>query len=136
MKVRVGLVVTVERLDASQTFLVFRHPLERNSRVVLADIGAAAVFRVVVATAGEASIRHVFLVMGPRDVLGLEQVNDGEDVGRGIVHIVVSHAKVVACHAGEVVGFRGVSGGVVVGQGNALFGNVVEVDYRTTQVSG
>jgi hypothetical protein len=39
--------------------------------------------------------RHVLMVSRPRDVLFLEQVDMGGDVGRDVVHVVVVHPEEV-----------------------------------------
>lgn len=94
---------------------------------MLANIVALAVDLVDVTSAGESSIGHVLLVVGPRDVLRLEQVDNGKDFLRRIVDFVVFHTEVVSSDTGEVVRLRGVGGGVVVGQSNTTLGEVVEI---------
>lgn len=94
---------------------------------MLANVVALTVDLVVVGGAGESSRRHVLLVVSPRDVLRLEQVDNGKDFLGRIVDFVVFHTEVVSSDTGEVVRLRGVGGGVVVGQGNTTLGEVFEV---------
>lgn len=41
------------------------------------------------------SIRESLLVLAPRDLLGVEQIGDGGNIGRDLLEIIIVHAKVV-----------------------------------------
>jgi hypothetical protein len=70
----------------------------------------------------EAGVGITLLVLGPRDALGVQEVDDGADVGREGMEVVVVHTEVVAAYGCRVVGLAGVGCGVVVCQCDTLGG--------------
>lgn len=125
--VQVGLEV-VEALDLAETSGVVGDGLVEDQGVVLAHVVVGVrllVGRVVEAL--EARVGEAFLVLGPRDALGVEQVHDGGHVGGDDVEVVVVHAEVVTTRCGAVVGLGRVSGGEEVAQGDTLGGEPCHV---------
>ena len=117
----------VEVLDQGQTGSIGNHTLKQNERVVLAHVHVGKGLLVGVVEALEARIRHTLLVLGPRDALGVEQINNGGDVGREEVEIIIVHAEVVTGGGSAVVWLGRMGCGEVVSQGDALGGQVLLV---------
>lgn len=69
---------------------------------MLSDVVILALGILIVAR--ETRVRHVLLVDGPADALGLEEIDNGRDAGVDVVHAVVGHAKGGAPCCGHVVG--------------------------------
>lgn len=89
---------------------------------MLANVVILAVLLVDVGLALEAAIRHVLLVVAPRDALVLEQVDDGGYVLDYLGEVIVLHPEVVTTDGRDVVGLRRVRDGVVVGERDAMLG--------------
>lgn len=49
----------------------------------------------------------MFLVLSPGNMLRVEQVGDGRNVGRDLVEIIIVHAKSVSSGGSAVVGLGG-----------------------------
>lgn len=62
-------------------------------------------------------MRHVLLVLRPRDGLLVQEVSDGGNICRRLVEIIVVHAKGVTTNCREVVGLRRVGEGIELGPG-------------------
>ena len=65
-----------------------------NDSLVLPDIIIRAIGVEELETL-ETRYGHVLLIFSPRDALGFQQINNGGNVGRDIVQVVVVHSKVV-----------------------------------------
>lgn len=113
-------VETVEALDHSPSGGVVGDGLVEDQRVMLANVIVGESLLVGVVEALEAREWNMLLVLGPRDFLGLEQVHNSSNVGRGLVKIVVVHTEGVTTSGGAIVWLRRVSGRKVVGQGDSL----------------
>lgn len=98
-----------------------------HRRVVLADVVVGAVLLIDPSVAFKARVRHVFLVFTPRNVLLLQEIDDGGNVGIDEVHLVIVHAKVIASVRGDIVGLRGVRLGEVVLEGDTLLSHPGQV---------
>lgn len=91
-------------------------------------VGEGLLVRVVVPL--EAWVREVLLVLCPGDLLGVQQVDDGGDVGWNAVVVVVVHAERVTACGGAVVGLRGVGDGEEVCERDPLRGEPFLVAVR------
>lgn len=111
-----------EVLDLAQTRAVVGDGVVEDQRIVFADVVVGKGLLVGVVEALETGVRKVFLVLAPSNVLGIEQIGHGRHVGWDLVEVVVVHAKGVTTSFSAVVGFRGMSDGVVVGQEDSLRG--------------
>lgn len=78
----------------------------------------------------EPGVRHVLLVLAPRDALVLQKVDDRGDVGVNGADSVVVHAEVVTSVRSNIVGLRGVSHAKVVAQCDALAGQPGQVGCK------
>lgn len=114
-------VKTVEILDQGQTRGVLGDRLIQDQRIMFAYVVIGKGFLVGEIETLEAGIWHGFLIFRPRDALGVEQINDGGDVRRDVMEVVIVHAKIVPSHRRAIVWLRRVGGGPVVGQRNAHF---------------
>lgn len=113
-----------EVLDLGSTGSISGNVVKENKRVVLADVVVGIGLLVGVVVALETSVGQTFLVFTPRDALGVQSINNGGDVRRNLVEVVVVHSKLVTSSSGGIVGLGGVSNGPEVGQGNTLGGQV------------
>lgn len=75
----------------------------------------------------ETGVGHVFLIFSPGNLLGIEQIRDGGDIGGHLVEIITVHSKVVTTGRSTVVRLRRVSDTPVVAQCDALFGEILLV---------
>lgn len=107
-------------LDLREALLALGNRVEDDGRVVLADIVVGASLLVDPRHTLETAVGLVFLVLGPRDALVLEEVNDGRHVGDDLVKVVVLHAKVITTDGGDVVGLTGVGHAMVSAQSDTL----------------
>lgn len=89
---------------------------------MLANVIVLAVLLVDVGLALEAAVRHILLVVAPRDAFILEQVDDGRYIVGYLGEVVVLHPEVVAADGRDVVGLRRVRERVVVGESDAMLG--------------
>lgn len=78
----------------------------------------------------EARVRHVLLVDAPADTLGLEEVDNVLDACAETAEVVVGDSVGAGTRGSHVVGLRGVGGGIVVGQADALASEPSEVAYK------
>jgi len=62
--------------------------------------------RVGVIEARKAGVRHVFLILCPRDTPGFENINNGGDLRRYGMVRVVADPKVVSADDGNIIGLR------------------------------
>lgn len=111
-----------EVLDQTQSRRVARHRLVENERIVLPDVVIRERFLIGPIEPLEARVGRRFLILGPGDALGVEEIDHGADVRGQGVEVVVVHAEVVAANDGRVVGLAGMGGCVVVCQRDALGG--------------
>lgn len=65
-----------------------------------------------------------------RTVFGLKEIDDGGDVRIHEVNVVVSHPEEVTSDGGDVVGFTGMGDSVVLGEGDSLLGDGLELGIR------
>lgn len=124
----VVLKIIIERskvLDLAGTDGVIGDGVEQNQWVVLAHVLVRTAEGVAVALV--AGMGHILLVLTPSNVLGVEEIGDGGDIGWDLVEVVVVHAKVVTRSGSTVVGLRGMSDSKVVGQQNSLLGQLGQV---------
>lgn len=75
----------------------------------------------------ETRIRQIFLVFTPADAFLLQKVDEGGDVGGDLPEGVVVQAKIVAADRRDVVRLAWVCDGEVVGQGDTLLLEFLEV---------
>jgi len=73
---------------------------------MLPDIIDIVGSRVGVIEARKASVRHVFLILRPRDTAGFENINDGGDLRRNGMEGVVANSKVVSADDRNIIGLR------------------------------
>jgi hypothetical protein len=104
-----------EVLDLASLGLVLDDRVVKHERVVLADIVACISILVGVIVALVAGVWQVLLVLAPRDTLGIEKINNGGDIFRDLVEVVIVHSKGVTAGSGTVIGLRGVSQSIEVG---------------------
>lgn len=114
-----------EVLDLARTDGIVGDGVEEDQGVVLAHIGVGSGLGVAVTLV--AGVGQVLLVLTPGNLLGVEQIGNGGDVGWQLVEVIVVHAKGITGSGGSVVGLRGVSQGKVVGQEDTLLGQLGEV---------
>jgi len=109
-------------LDLTDTSVIVGDRVEEDQRVMLADV----VTRLGLgeAEALVAGVGQVFLVLAPRDVLRIEQVRDGRDVGRKLDKVVMVHTPGITTGGGAVVGLRRMGEGPEVAQGDTLLGEL------------
>lgn len=67
-------------------------------------------------------VRHMLLVLSPRDGLLVQQVSDGGNISRGLVEVIIVHAKGITTNCREVVGLGRVSEGIELGPGVLVSG--------------
>lgn len=89
---------------------------------MLADVVVGLCFGKSVALV--AGVGQMFLVLGPSDFLGVEQICDCRDVGWNFNEFVVVHPKVIATGRGTVIGLGGVRDSPVIAQGETLLGQL------------
>lgn len=114
-----------EVLDLTRTNSVVGDGIEEDQRVVLAHVGVGSGLGIAVTLV--AGVRQVLLVLAPSDLLGVEHIGNGGDVGGQLFKVVIVHAEGITGGGGSVVGLRGVSQGKVVGQEDTLLGQLGEV---------
>lgn len=114
-----------EVLDLAGAHGIVGDGVEQDQGVVLAHVLVGAALRVPVALV--AGVGEVLLVLAPGDLLGVEQVGNGGDVGGQLVEVVVVHAEGLTGGGGTVVGLRRVSQGEVVGEEDTLLSQLGEV---------
>lgn len=119
--IQVGVEVG-EVLDLSERGGIARDGVEKDQGIVLAHVFVGERLLVGVVEALETGIGNALLIFAPGDVLGVQEVGHGRDVGRKLPEVIVVHAIVVAAGRRAVVGFGRVTGRPVVGQFNALTG--------------
>lgn len=112
-------------LDLADTSVIIGDRVEEDQRVVLADVVARVGLGEAVALV--ASVGQVFLVLAPGDVLRVEQIRNGRDVGGKLDKLVMVHTPGITTGGGAVVGLRRVREGPEVGQGDTLLGQLGEV---------
>lgn len=91
-----------------------------DGRMVLADVVVRLGVLIDVALALETGVRHVLLVSAPGDALVVKQVNNGRDVRRYLLEVVVVTTKSVTTNGGDVVGHRRVCHAEVVVDADTL----------------
>lgn len=64
----------------------------------------------------------MLLVLRPRNGLLVQQVSDGGNISRGLVEVIIVHAKSVTTNCREVVGLGRVSEGIELGPGVLVSG--------------
>ncbi len=77
---------------------------------MLSDVVVAVILLIGVVEALEARVWDGLLVLPPGDPFGVQQVNDGRDIGGNLIEIVIIHSKVVSSHHRHVVPILQVSG--------------------------
>lgn len=130
LRQRLVLQVLVEQrqvLHDAQPVGAFRVGAVDDGRVVLPHVVVGPGDLVDPFLALEPGVRHVLLVLAPRDALVLQKVDDRGDVGVNGADGVVVHAEVVTSVRSNIVGLRGVSHAKVVAQRDALGGQPCQV---------
>lgn len=119
-------------LDLARTNSVVGDRVEQNQWVVLAHVLVGAGQRVAVTLV--ARMGHVLLVFTPGDLLGVEQIGNGGDIGGNLVEVIVVHTEGVTSSGGTIVGLRGVGHGVVVGEQDTLLGQLGPVRIASSGI--
>lgn len=112
-------------LDLAEASVILGDGVKEDQWVVLADVVARLCFRELEALV--AGVGQVFLVLSPCDILGIEQVRDGRDIGRNFDKVIMVHSKCVTTGRGAVVRLRRVRESPEVAQGETLFGQLGEM---------
>ena len=114
-----------EVLDLAGTNGIVGDRVEQDQRVVLAHILVAS--RQGVAISLISCMGHVLLVLAPGNLLGIEKIGNGRNIGRNLVKVVVVHAESVTSCRGSIVGLRWMGHRVVVGEQDTLLSQLGEV---------
>lgn len=109
------LIEMSEVLDLASLGLILDDRVVKHERVVLADIVVCISILVGVIVALVAGVWQVLLVLAPRDTLGVEKINNGGDIFRDLVEVVIVHSKGVTTGSGTVIGLRRVRQSIEVG---------------------
>lgn len=87
------LVEVGEVLDLAESVVVLGDRVVKDQRVMLPHIVPGHGDLVGVVEPLETGVGHVLLVFSPGNLLGIEQIRDGGDIGGHLVEVVVVHAK-------------------------------------------
>lgn len=97
--------------------------------LVFADVVVLAL-RIQPLEAFETRIWQVLLVLGPTNVLFLQEIDNSRNIRRDLPERVVVHAKVVAADGSNIIGLTRVGNGVVIGQGDTLLLELLEIRWK------
>lgn len=114
------IVEATEVLDLAQTESIFGDRVKQDQRIVLANIVVGTALGVAVTLVPR--VGEAFLVFTPGDVLGIEQIGYGRNVGRNLMKVIIVHAESVTSSRCAVVRLRRVSDSPEVVQKETLLG--------------
>lgn len=92
-----------EVLDLASLGFILDKRVVKDQWVMLADIVWVISVLVGVVVALETGVRHMLLVLAPRDTLGVQQINNGRNIFRDPVEVVIVHSKGITTHGSTVI---------------------------------
>ena len=99
----------------------------QNQWIMLSNVVDVIIGRICIIETRETSVRHVFLIFSPRDTTSFEDIDDRRNLSGNVMERIIAHAEVVTARYSDIVGLRGMSDCVVVGEKNSLRGDELEI---------